>query len=65
MRISELIIQLQEEQKTRGDLDLFVEEDDGRSTWRTKCVGVNIEHRKQWKGHPDPAAWYIKLVGAY
>lgn len=60
MKISELIRFLRQQITEHGDVALYYEENDGRSTYGMP-VNPSIEHRKIWKTHSQPAQWYIKL----
>lgn len=58
MKLSEFIKYLQEQQKQIGDVELYTEVDDGRSTYSAK-LNPRIIYRKIWPKHPDPAKWYL------
>lgn len=60
MKISEFIRWLEKKQKELGDIYLYAEHDDGRSTWGAK-VSPSIKHTIIWKGHSQPPHHYITL----
>jgi len=58
VKISEVIKLLQEFQGRFGDIELYKQQDDGRSTWGEKWKPA-IKLQKIWPKHPEPAQYYI------
>lgn len=59
MRITEVIAQFHKLLGEVGDVELFHEENDGRSTWR-QPYKPTISLRKIWPRHPDPISYYVE-----
>jgi len=52
MKISKLITDLQRELKKHGDISLFYETGDGRSTWLADVKGLSVKRGyTPWKNH--------------
>jgi hypothetical protein len=58
MKLSEVIKYLIEELNTRGDVEVYKEENDGRATYSYKYRPV-LKYREIWKGHPDGKRHYL------
>lgn len=59
MKLSELIRYFTEQQRLHGDVVIYEECDDGYSTW-AQPIKPKVEFRKIWKGHPEPAHYYLR-----
>ena len=60
MKISALIRRLQEVKNAHGDVILWTECNDGRSTYAMP-VSLDIKQRKIWKNHPQGVKIFLKV----
>ena len=58
MKLSETIKYFQSLQAEIGDVDLFVEDNDGRCTC-SMPFKPKVTHRVIWKGHSAPPRYYV------
>ena len=59
MKLSEMIMFLEAEKKRLGDVEVHTEMSDGHSTFGLPLKWTAVVFRKLWKGHGQPAQWYL------
>jgi hypothetical protein len=61
MKLEQLIAELQQQLALVGNVDLYTEVNDGRSTSAYSLRTPVIKYREIWKGHPAGKKWFLSI----
>lgn len=62
MKISQLIHILQNHKDCNGDIELYVAEGDGKSSWVLPITKCQVEYKALWP-ESKVKRWYLNLIG--